>query len=132
MKTGIIITALAVVFAIGFTFEARAQKPIRIQFAKGKNTAVIKSTTLPHGTTYVLRARSGQKLVINLTPASVLGVKVETVGRYGEMVLLREEAGGKYEVGLEETGDYTIFVGPLGRNPVTFTLTVTVVKMTDI
>jgi len=132
MKTRISIAFLAVAFAIGLSTAASAQQPTRIQFAKGKNTAVIKATTLPHGTTYVLRARSGQKLIINLTPASVLGIKVETVGRYGEMVLLREEAGGKYEVGLEETGDYTIFVGPLGRNPVTFTLSVTVVKMKDI
>jgi hypothetical protein len=132
MRITMIIAVLAVIFAAGLLFETTAQKPIRIQFAKGKNTAVIKATTLPHGTTYILRARSGQKLIINLTPASVLGVKVETVGRYGEMVLLRKEAGGKYEVGLEETGDYTIFVGPLGRNPVTFTLTVTVVKMSDI
>lgn len=123
---------MAVVFAIGLSLEAKAQQPTRIRFAKGATSAVIKATTGPWGTRYVVRARAGQKLVIELTPASVLGVKVETDGKYGQMVLLREEAGGKYEVGLEETGDYTIFVGPLGRNPVTFTLKVSVVKMTDI
>ena len=123
---------LAVVFAIGLSIEASAQQPTRVRFAKGANSAVIKATTGPHGTSYVLRARSGQKLVLKLTPESVLGIKVETVGRFGEMVLLREESGGIYQVGLEETGDYTIFIGPLGRNPVTFTLTVKITKLADI
>jgi len=132
MKTKMNIALLAVVFAIGLSVEASAQQPTRIRFAKGANSAVIKATTGPYGTTYVLRAKSGQKLVLKLTPESTLGIKVETVGRFGEMVLLREESGGTYEVGLEETGDYTIFIGPLGRNPVSFTLTVKVTKLADI
>ena len=132
MTTKIMIT----LFALGFMFFAseglHAQEPVRIRFQKGKSSATVRATTGPNGTSYVLRAKSGQKMVITLTPVSVLGVKVETVGRFGEMVMLREERGGTYEVGLEETGDYTIFVGPLGRNPVTFSMTVSVVKMTDI
>ena len=112
--------------------QAEAQTPKRIQFAKGRNSTVIKGTTGGHGITYVVRARSGQKLVLNLTPASTVGIKVETVGTYGEMVLLREQSGGSYEVGIEESGDYTIFVGSLGRNPVTFTLTVKITKLADI
>lgn len=123
---------LAFVFAIGFSIEASGQQPNRIRFAKAGNSAVIKATTGPLGTSYVLRARAGQKLVIGVTPASALGVKVETVGQYGHMVLLREQGGGHYEIGLEEAGDYTIFVGPLGRNPVTFTLTVRIEKLADI
>ena len=132
MKTKMNIALLAVVFAIGLSVEASAQQPTRIRFAKGANSAVLKAMTGPYGTTYVLRAKSGQKLVLKLTPESTLGIKVETVGRFGEMVLLREESGGTYEVGLEETGDYTIFIGPLGRNPVSFTLTVKVTKLADI
>lgn len=132
MRNGIFAAMLAVVFTIGFSIDARGQQPTRIRFAKGANSAVIKATTGPAGTSYVLRARAGQKLVVNVTPATAVGIKVETVGRYGEMVLLRETRGGKYEIGLEETGDYTIFVGPLGRNPVTFTLSITVTRMTDI
>ncbi len=123
---------MAFVFAIGLSVEANGQQPTRIRFAKGANSAVINATTGPFGTRYVLRARAGQKLVIGVTPASALGVKVETVGRYGHMVLLREQGGEHYEVGLEETGDYTIFVGSLGRNPVSFTLTVKITKLTDI
>jgi len=115
-----------------FTAQASAQAPKRIEFAKGKSSAVVKGTTGSYGTTYVLRARSGQKLVIDLSPASGVGVKVETVGTYGEMVLLREESGGRYEVGLEESGDVTIFVGSTSGKSVAFTLAVRITKMTDI
>ena len=132
MKIKVIIAVLAVAFATRLSVETNAQKPARIQFAKGANSAVIKGTTGPYGTTYVLRARSGQMLVLKLTPESTLGIKVETVGRFGEMVLLREERGGTYEIGLEETGDYTIFIGPLRRGPVSFTLSVRITKLADI
>ena len=126
--------AISILVFVAFVFaaEANAQAPKRIEFAKGKSSAVVKGTTGSYGTTYVLRARSGQKLVIDLTPATGVGVKVETVGTNGEMVLLREESGGRYEVGLEESGDVTIFVGSTSGKSVPFTLAVKITKMTDI
>src|SRR5215472_14528948 len=90
---------------------ASAQTAHRIQFAKGKSAAVVKGTTGSDGVTYVLRAKSGQKLLLTLTPTAKVGIKVETDGTHGHMVLLREERGGTYEIGLEESGDYTIFLG---------------------
>ena len=133
MKKALVLTAIAVV--IQFTSassKAGAQTPKRIQFAKGRSTAVVRGTTVKFGAAFVLRAKSGQKLVLDLSPASGVGIKVETIGRFGEMVLLREEAGGKCDVGLEETGDYTIFIGPLGSKPITFTLKVEIKKLSDI
>lgn len=112
--------------------ESKAQTAKRIQFAKGKTSATVKGTTGAYGTTYVVRAKSGQKLVLNLTPASKVGIKVETEGRFGHTVLLREERGGSYEVGLEESGDYTIFIGSTEGKSVPFTLTVKITNMTDI
>ncbi len=112
--------------------RAIGQNVKRISFAKGKSSTAVKGMTGGYGVTYVLRVRSGQKLVLELTPASSLGIKVDTKGRFGEMVLLREEGGGRYEVAIEETGDHTIFVGALGRNPVSFILTVKINKLADI
>jgi hypothetical protein len=109
-----------------------AQTEQRIQFAKGQSSAVVKGTTGSYGASYVVRAKSGQKLILKLAPTSGVGIKVETDGRFGHMVLLREETGGTYEVGLEETGDYTIFIGSTGDKSVSFTLTVKITKMTDI
>lgn len=109
-----------------------AQTVERIQFAKGKSSAVVKGTTGSYGANFVLRAKSGQKLILNLVPTSGVGIKVETDGTYGHMVLLREEKGGTYEIGLEETGDYSILIGSTSDKSVSFTLTVKITKMTDI
>lgn len=96
---------LILVFAVmgGSALYSAAQTPKRIQFAKGKSSTVIKGMTGNNGIGYVLRARSGQKLILVLSPANAVGVKVETTGRYGPMILLREAHGGHYEIGLGET-----------------------------
>jgi hypothetical protein len=112
--------------------DTGAQTPKRIQFVKGASSAVVADTTGEHGVYYVIRARAGQQLVLDLLPVSRIGIKVEFAGTYGEMVLLREENGGRYEIGLEESGDYTIFVGSINNNPVRFTLTVKIKKLADI
>ena len=130
MKHLFITLIIALVFVV--VQAASAQEPKRIQFAKGKNSAVVTGTTGKFGTTYVVRAKSGQQLVLTLTPKTGVGIKVETTGSYGEQVLLREERGGTYEVGLEETGDYTIFLGSTGRTPAGFTISVKITKMADI
>ena len=128
-KPGILLALLITLVVIG---AVQAQDSKRIQFARGKNSAVVKGSTGSTGATYVVKARSGQKLILNLTPTSKVGIKVETEGADGETVLLREERGGTFEVGLEEDGDYTIFVGSTENEPVSFTLTVKITNMTDI
>jgi hypothetical protein len=109
-----------------------AQVPKRIEFAKGKSSATVRGTTGPNGATYSVRARSGQMLVLTLSPESGVGIKVENIGRFGHTVLLREEQGGTYQVGLEENGEYTIFLGATGGKSAAFTLSVRIVRMTDI
>lgn len=127
---------LLIIFAMVFIFGAiqtvSAETGKRIQFAKGKGSAVIKGVAGEYGVTYIIRAKAGQNLVINLEPASNVGIKVETDGKYGHAVLLREERGGAYGVGLEETGDYTIFIGSTNHQSIPFTLTVKTAKLTDI
>jgi hypothetical protein len=132
MKKIIGLSLMLITFAFIGAIQAKAQTPKRIQFAKGKTSTTVKGSTGAYGTTYVVRAKSGQKLVLNLTPSQKVGIKVETEGRFGQTVLLREERGGSYEVGLEESGDYTIFIGSTDGRPVSFTLTVSITNMTDI
>ena len=121
----LIVTALSASVAYG-------QKETRIEFAKGKSSATVKGNSGQNGIYYVLRAKQGQMLVLDVAPASKVGVKVESNGRFGHQVLLREERGGHFEVGLEEAGDYTIFIGSLNGRPVQFTLTVAIRRLTDI
>ena len=121
---------LAAMAAIGAAANVQAQK--RIEFVKGKSSAVVSGTTGRYGVNYVVYARSGQKLVLDLSPALTVGIKVEFDGTYGGMVLLREEKGGHYEIGLEESGDYTILIGSINNKPAKYTLTVKMKKLADI
>lgn len=120
------------IFVLGISFAQTAGAQTRIQFEKGKSSAVVKGSTGSDGIYYTVRARSGQKIVLTLTPVSNVGIKVETEGTDGHEVLLREERGGTYEVGLEADGDYTIFIGSINHRPVAFTLTVKITKLADV
>jgi hypothetical protein len=117
---------------VSFAYSLSAQTPKRIQFARGKSSAVVQGVTGTTGVSYVIRAKSGEKLVLELKPLTKVGIKVETDGTYGHQILLREENGGIYEVGLEENGDYTIFIGSTNNRSISFTLTVKVTKLADI
>lgn len=127
---------LLIVFALIFVAvrvnATSAQTEKRIQFEKGQTSAKVEGTTGETGVTYVVGAKGGQKLVLSLTSPSKVGIKVETVGSYGHMVLLSEEKVGTYEVGLEENGDYTIFIGSGDGKPASFALTVKIAKLNDI
>ena len=127
-----LLITFAVTFIFGGIHTVSAETGERIQFAKGKSSTVIKGVTGRDGVTYIIRAKSGQNLVFNLKPTSNVGIKVETDGKYGHAVLLREERGGTYGVGLDETGDYTIFIGSTNHKSIPFTLTVKTTKLTDI
>lgn len=115
-----------------FATAAFGQNEKRIEFAKGKSSATVKGSSGQHGVYYVVRAKQGQMLILDVSPASKVGVKVETNGRDGHSVLLREERGGHFEVGLEEAGDYTIFIGSISGKSVPFTLMVRIRRLTDI
>ena len=127
VRTIFILAAMAV---IGAAANAQAQK--RIEFVKGKSSAVVSGTTGRFGVYYLVNAKSGQKLVLDLSPALTVGIKVEFDGTYGGMVLLREEKGGHYEIGLEESGDYTILIGSINDKPSRFRLAVKIKKQADI
>jgi hypothetical protein len=124
--------SMSLMFAFLCQMPASGQTVKRIQFEKGKSSTIVKGSTGEYGVTYVVRAKSGQKLVIDLTPASKVGIRVDTNSRFGEIVIIREEVGGHYEVGIEETGDYTILVGSTTGKPVQFTLAVKIGKLADI
>lgn len=132
MKREMILSLMLIALALVNASASPAQTSKRIQFAKGKSSAALNGTTGANGVSYLVRAKSGQKLILTLTPAAKVGIKVETNGRFGEMVLLREEKGGTYEIGLEETGDYVIFIGSNGNKSVSFSLNVKIGKLADV
>ncbi len=125
--------SLALVFAfilIGIQ-TISAQTENRIQFPKGKSSKIVKGITGTNGVYYNLGAKAGQKVIITLTPESGIGIKVE---KGANEVLLREEKGGTYEIGLDRSGDFSIFLGSINGKSKAYTMTVTITKMkvTDI
>ena len=129
MKSIVLLT-LMILAACATSTLGQTEK--RIAFAKGKSSAVVKGNTGQYGSYYVVRAKQGQMLTLDVSPSARVGVKVETNGRFGHSVLLREEHGGRFEIGLEEAGDYTIFVGSLNGKPVPFNMKVSIRKLADI
>ncbi len=132
MKNILMLFALFITLIGTGAVQTKAQTANRIQFAKGKSSATVKSNTGSYGATYVVKARSAQKMIVTLTPTAGVGIKVEGAGADGEMVLLRKTRGGTYEILLEEGGDYTIFIGSTANKPTPFTLTVKITNLTDI
>lgn len=127
------VTSLFLIFAallFSNAFEAGAQTVKKIQFAKGKNSATVRGNTGSGGVYYELRVKGGQKMMLNLSPAAAVGIKVESGG--GAEVLLREERGGTYELYFEESRYITIFVGSRSGKSAPFTLSVKITRMTDI
>lgn len=108
---------------------ASAQTEKRIQFAKGKSSATVKGTTGENGVYYNLGAKSGQKVTVTLTPKTGIGIKIEKGA--GE-VLFEEQRGGTYTIYLEESGDFSIFLGSTNGKSRDYTLTVAITKMKDI
>jgi hypothetical protein len=117
---------------MAFAQPARGDAPSRIQFARGKSSALVKGSTGDFGATYAIRANAGQVLMLDLAPRAGIGIKVSFEGPDGLAVLLKEESGGHYEVGLEATGDYTIFIGSTTGKLTSFALSVKTRKMKDI
>ncbi|MEP7075278.1 MAG: hypothetical protein ABI878_05665 [Acidobacteriota bacterium] len=116
----------AAVFLLSVVQSVSAQDSQRIQFERGKNSATIKGTTGEYGVSYVVTAKAGQKIAVALTPASGIGIKIDTDN--GGYVLLKEERGGSYEVDLDQDGDYEIFVGSTNHRSKAFTLVVKITK----
>ena len=101
-----------------FGSNANAQTEKSVQLARGKSFTVVQDTTGEHDANSVVRATSGRKLVLDLMLAAKASIRAEFDGTYREMVLLRDEKGSDLEIGLEESGDYRIFVGPINNFPI--------------
>jgi hypothetical protein len=101
---------------------AQSDRTIRIRFARGRTTRVIKDAVV-RGTRdrYLLRASAGQTLIVHIT--STENNAVFDVSAPGRRILAREETDWTGE--LPRSGDYVIAVGGT-RGNAEYTLEVTV------
>jgi hypothetical protein len=127
------VTKLFIALAIGVVLFAAqsssAQTDTRIKFGKGQSSTIVNGVTGMDGASYVIRLKGGQKMILNLTPATGAGIKVEADRMYGHVVLATGKKGGNYIAYTDEPGDCTIFIGATKHRSIPFTLAVTVVKM---
>lgn len=123
----IMIIALLAANTVVSYAEPKAE-PKRVQFQKGRTTAVIKGVIeraqVVHE--YALRAKSGQTMLVHLTPKKVKGgyTSIEIFDPSGIMV---NEGGNSndWEGALSATGDYQIHVSsPSGNTAYTLEITI--------
>ena len=122
-----ITSILLITFILASVNIIQAQTDKRIQFAKGKNSATVKGVfTKPNsGESYLLGVKARQKLTVNFEPdsgAAMPVVQVSTPGKNGKTVL--DESFGEFEIDLETSGEYTIFVGCAKRCRYSLTVTI--------
>lgn len=118
-----ILAAVIIIFVVnGFLFAQTDEE--RIKFARGKSSATV-SNTLPaeQVRVYVLFVKKGQRIQVKVSSANS---KVDVDGANisaGEF----EESGNKsFDVPIDATGDYRIYVRNTGKTAARFTLSVTV------
>lgn len=126
LNLGLILAAATLLFCVS---SVSGQTEKRIKFAKGKSSATVKGTTGTDGVYYNLAAKAGQKVTVTLTPKTGVGIKIE---RGAVEVLLEKQKGGTFTIYLEESGDFSIFLGSTNGNSKAFTMTVSITQMADI
>lgn len=96
------------VTAAFLTISISAQTTTRVSFARGANSAKVKTTLVGKGyVDYVIRAKAGQALTIELTPASKAELVI--IEPSGDIMPDAVGIGGFWGI-LDYTGDYTVRV----------------------
>jgi hypothetical protein len=123
LSAGRMLLAAALMLSSGVVCEA--QSPARrVSFARGQSSATV-SDSVPanHVNSYVLHIRKGQKIGARVTSANgKVDLDSDNIGG-GQF----EESGTTtFNVPVDQTGDYHIYVRNRGKAATRFTLTVTV------
>lgn len=122
-------TTAGILSAIALTLLAAvvcaAQSPSkRVQFARGKSSAIVsQSVPANHVNSYVLFVKKGQRISARVTSANG---KVDLDGSNIGAGQFEESGAAAFNVPVDETGDYVVYVRNRGKAATRFTLTITV------
>ena len=121
------LSALVLAFVV-LVLNDSAAGQTRVQFPKGRTTAVLKGKTRGNAeegnedfVRYKLRAREGQRMIVRLV----------TPGKRARFLIYLPDSdylteGTDWEGPLPQTGDYEIWVHPTGSRDTAFTLEITI------
>lgn len=106
-------TLASVMFALllfVLTTSAQTSTPERVQFPRGRTTAVLNGRADKDGRHYLLRARAGQRMIVHLSsPKKDIHFQVVPAREGGEAIESSVQARD-WEGDLPETGDYYVSV----------------------
>lgn len=116
---------LAAALMLSAVVVCEAQSPARrVSFARGKSSATVSDSVPPnHVNSYVLHIKKGQKISARVTSANG---KVDLDGDNIGAGQFEESGNTTFNVPVDETGDYNIYVRNRGKAATRFTLTVTI------
>lgn len=116
---------LAAILILPAVVVCEAQSPARrVSFAHGKSSAMVSDSVPPnHVNSYVLHIRKGQKISARVTSTNG---KVDLDGDNIGGGQFDEPGTTTFNVPVDETGDYNVYVRNRGKAATRFTLTVTV------
>ncbi len=135
MALKFLIPAALVLFVVGaqaaraqYQFEDKPSLSRRINFARGKNSAVIRNRTKGFEDLheYILRARAGQHLVADITSPKIVA-SISIIAPDGQRLTANgEDAFMLWDDELPQTGDYRILVFTGKKDNDRYTLKITV------
>lgn len=116
---------LAAALMLPAVVVCEAQSPARrVSFARGKSSATVSDGVPPgHVNSYVLHIRKGQKVSARVTSAND---RVDLDGDNIGAGQFEESGATTFNVTVDETGDYHVYVRNRGKAATRFTLTITV------
>ncbi len=119
------VCALALLLLTAANAQAQASRDIvrRVNFPRGRTTAVLRGTVRPGvGVEYLLRARAGQTMIVHLASPGDVGFTIWSPNREFMADFRRDWTGE-----LPQDGTYRVIVSPNSdRRPMPFTLEVTI------
>jgi hypothetical protein len=131
MPEKIFLLALVATCVLLTVSQSVAQTDTRVQFPPGLNTVTLKGMVGEANHDYVLRAGAGQRLIVRLTSANPQGrfslFQTDYGVRYEGMEDPLEGAKEvtRWDGALPKAGDYHVYVISPNRDPMAFTLEVT-------
>jgi len=117
----------ALFFLLATCLVAQKAEPLRIEFARGKSSAVLRGHLRGHQEMeYSAAARENQTLTLNLSASPAGGLKLKVADAGGTEVAAKNSTSQRWAARLPKSGEYVITIIRTSDRPQTSTYKLTV------